>query len=266
MFAICTPTKLESSAGLAQGSCRPGLFAAYLRGARLAFGVLVLATLATYFPHTAAGQIAAIEVAQIDNSSGGAALDGFVTNDVTISFDGRYTGSQLLVLLDQGSIYQDPAGGIATPDFATASVEFDTFVAQGLPTVGTIDFDQSDGDIFGAVNLGGDHPGTFNVLLLNIAWHPSPPEFLEDLSDLLTARITLSDNASGTWSYLASAQGEITIEDRIIQGGVVQNGALLVPGAVPEPGTLGLTIASIGLLFCRMRERRRTLGRNRMGW
>jgi hypothetical protein len=228
----------------------------------LAFGVLVLATLATYFPHTAAGQITAIEVAQIDNSSGGAALDGFVTNDVTISFDGRYTGSQLLVLLDQGSIYQDPAGGIAMPDFTSASVEFDTFVAQGLPTAGTINFDQSDGDILGAINLGGPHPGAFDAALVNIAWHPSGGDNLEDFSDFLTARITLSENASGTWSYLASAQGEITIENRIIQGGIVQNGALLLAGAVPEPGTLSLTAIAIAVLWSVARHRNSPRVRN----
>jgi hypothetical protein len=231
-----------------------------VRSGRLVFAWIAVAVLASVSLEPAVAQITEIQVAQTDNSSGGAALDGFVTNDVTISFDGRYTGSQLLVVLDQGDIYQDADGGISTPDFTSASVEFDTFVAQGLPTVGTIDFDQSDGDIFGAVNLGGDHPGTFDALLLNIAWHPTPPEFLEDLSDLLTARITLSDNASGAWSYLASAQGEITIENRIIQGGVVQNGALLLPGAIPEPGTLGLAATAFAVACCMKRRRSSLLG------
>lgn len=213
----------------------------------------ILALIGVVAPFTlpdATAQITEIRVDQVDNSPGGAGLDNFVTNDVTISFDGRYTGSQLLVLLDQGSIYQDPDGDIATPPFTSASVEFDTFVAQGLPTLGEINYDQSDGDIFGAVNLGGEHPGTFDAMLLNIAWHPSPSGgFLENLADLLTARITLSDDSNGSWSYLASAQGEITIEDRIIQGGVIQNGQLVLPGAIPEPTAavlLMVALAAVG--------------------
>jgi hypothetical protein len=198
----------------------------------------------------ARAQINEIRVDQIDNSPGGAALDGFVTNDVSISFDGRYTGSQLLVQLDEGTIYQDPRGANTTPNFATASVRYDTFVAQGLPTIGDINAANPDGGLRGAVNLGGEPDGSFDILLIDIAWFPQPPQFLEDLSDLLTARVTLSEDAVGSWAYLASAQGEITIENRIIQGGVVQNGAMLLAAAsVPEPGTFGLAALALGVLL-----------------
>ena len=219
----------------------------------LPFALLIFIGIAA---QDAAAQITEIRVDQIDNSSGGPALDGFVTNDVVISFDGQYTGSQLLVVLDQGSIYQDPDGDITVPEFTSSSVEFDTFVTHGLPAISDINY-AFNGNILGAINLGGAHPGTFDAMLLNIAWHPPGGTFIEDLSDFLTARISLSDDASGGWAYLASARQEITIEERIIQGGVVQNGALLLPAAIPEPATCSLAAiaAAAGLLYIRRRRR-----------
>ena len=101
--------------------------------------------------------------AQITELSGNSFANGVVantvTNDLSIDYTGQYTGSQLLIELTAGSIYQDSFGSQTPPNSfflqVSPSVEYDSFVAEGsaisdsssgVPALGG-----------GAVNLCKDH-------------------------------------------------------------------------------------------------------------
>ena len=247
---------MVSSSGSVCGKCAGRSTPLSLAGGRfltklIAFSLPFVSSLAN--PRWVEAQITQIAVFEIDNSAGGPALDGFATYDVSISFDGRYTGSQLLIQLSQGSIYQDPDGGdIAPATFPTPSSQFDSFIGQGWPTIG-----QVAEPLQFAVNLGGSRPARFDTTMANLAWHPQPPTegtngaFLEDLSDLLTVRVSLSDDATGTWAYLASAGGVFIIEERLIQDGVLSGSHLLPPVVIPEGSSLSLiVISTLMIAFC----------------
>ena len=88
------------------------------------------------FSASANAQVTASKSIQVDNSAGGTALDGFVTNDIQVSFNGQWTGSQLIIELTEGSIYQDGFGGTVPPNNQAffglvPSAEFDTIVSSG---------------------------------------------------------------------------------------------------------------------------------------
>ncbi|MEM8495749.1 MAG: hypothetical protein AAF663_10220, partial [Planctomycetota bacterium] len=105
----------------------------------------------------ASGQITAFDFVDVDNSAGGSALDGFTTTDITVDFDSRWTGSQMLIQLTKGSIYQNDFGGDGPPSglFTTfqPALAFDTFVTLNARTSEEL---PDDVEVFaGAVNLGG---------------------------------------------------------------------------------------------------------------
>lgn len=55
-------------------------------------------------------RITDIRLVPVDNSRGETALEGFLTHDIMIDFQGLLSGSQLVVELTSGSIYQHPDG------------------------------------------------------------------------------------------------------------------------------------------------------------
>ena len=80
----------------------------------------------------------------VDNTSGGAALDGFVTTDIRLDFEDQLTGSELIIDLDTGSFYRDPVGnadGLRPGPFFEQfpSLEFDTAIWGGFPGSGAVD-------------------------------------------------------------------------------------------------------------------------------
>jgi hypothetical protein len=203
---------------------------------------------------TTHAQVTDFRLEQIDNSNGGPALDGFVTNNLVIDFNGTYTGSQILLELERGSIYQDPLGSNNPPSSMAVStvpsLAFDTYLALGSAI--------SEGSfgpanlVGGAVDLGGEPSSRLETSRLNAAWGPQPGANIQNQSDFLTARITLSENAHGSWRLLGSANGVISIVgppnlvDRhtaaihFAESGVVRSGVFLF--AVPEPSTLALAL------------------------
>jgi len=192
------------------------------------------------------GQVQEIRFVEVDNSSGGAELDGFVTNDLLSSWDGQYTGTQMVLELSAGSIYQHPSEASAVPppgvqNLASAA-RFDTFVTHGGPGLNW-SFSQPGG---GAVDLGGEPKAQFDGNRINQSWNPSGIDAgLEDEVDFMFARITLSEDAVGTVDVLVSAAGVPHIERDIpIVGRVI---------GVPEPGAIGLV--GSGLLFAGLRRR-----------
>lgn len=181
---------------------------------------------------SASAQVSAVNFDAVDNST---ALNGFMTTDINIDFAGEWTGSQLLLNLDSGSFYRDAVGNAdgSSPNpafFPTfPALEFDSYV------VGSIGG--------GAVDLGGAGTADFPAnggTALNQAWNPAPGAGIVDQNGFQTARITLSSDAQGSFTYLASVNGQL---DRQV-GGVI-DGKLVVP----EPTTAGLLgLAGLSLI------------------
>lgn len=156
----------------------------------------------------------------------------------------------MIVSLTQGSIYQDGVGAVGPSNsafFATfPSLEFDSFVAQGsTSSTGTFGPPNVVG---GAVNLGGASTAVFTTSAINLAWSPRAGTPVSDQSNFLVSRLTLSNDAEGTISYLASADGEICEFPGFISGGEVT--------VVPEPGAfLSLLCLSSALAFIQWSRR-----------
>jgi hypothetical protein len=153
-------------------------------------------------------QVTDFRLEQIDNSSGGPALEGFVTNNLVIDFNGLYTGSQILLELERGSIYQDPFGSDNPPNADTISmspsVAFDTFLTLGAATApgpyGPANV------LGGAVNLRGERTISLETDRINAAWGPPGGAGIRDQTGFLTARSTLSDNAVGNLATIGLRQ------------------------------------------------------------
>jgi hypothetical protein len=208
---------------------------------------LLLANLLLAPPATA-DLIGLPEVIIVDNSAGGEELDGFVTQDLFISFQGEYTGSQILTDLTSGSIYQNEFGRDTPPSAVETSsipaLAFDSFTANGSPlTPGPFGDPNRNG---AAVDLGGIGDFTWTENELNAAWGPSGDQNVVNQTQFLTARISLSSDASGSFRYLASVD-----DQRHIFEGFIQNGQMTV---VPEPSPwpmlslIPAILASVGWL------------------
>ena len=153
-----------------------------------------------------------LELAQTDNTSGGAALDGFVTNDLLVNTAGRLLSFQMFLFLEEGSIYQDPFGTDLPPtklavEAVAPSLAYDTFLAVGSP------YANGDYGISGpygkAVDLPHPRDGApgkpvIDEQEIDIAWGTTPGEEVTGVEDFLLSRLTLSDDARGHWSFVSS--------------------------------------------------------------
>ncbi len=168
-----------------------------------------------------------VQVVQVDNSAGGAPLANFVTNDILISFDGQYTGAQILLEPSSaGGIYQDGVGGDFPPNSAFfptfPALEFDTYLTQGNdgnPSLGG-----------GAVDLGAAPAPQFDTDRISQAFNPAGGTTIADKANFRIARITLRDDVSTTALLLSSA-GNL----RNVLEGTVENGVL---SFIPEPSSI----------------------------
>jgi len=133
-------------------------------------------------------------VEPVDNSS---ALTGYVTHDIVIDTETDWLSAQMVVDLTAGTIYQDPFGTNISPNplfFPTVpTLEFDTYVSNG--TLGGSVSTTS------APDLDPGAPIQFDTSRISIGWFTTGTE----IGELALARITLSDNAAGTWQFRATA-------------------------------------------------------------
>ena len=198
---------------------------------------------------SASAQITSTAGVAVDNSAGGAALEGFVTSDIQISFEGQYTGSQILLALDSGSLFRaafgDQAGGAPNPALFVVpgfeTLQFDTSILVGGIGSGPVDLDPT---IVSPIFPGADST-TAGPLTLAQAFNPAGGTVIADQSDLAVFRATLSDDAQGTISFLSSANSVISTEELLIVDGAIV--------AVPEPASAAL----VGLAGLSMLARRR---------
>jgi hypothetical protein len=158
-------------------------------------------------------------------------LPGYVANDIAIDFVGQYTGSQLLVELTQGAIYQHPLfNSDAPPPLALVNLfpelAFDTFVANGSAVDGTVNI------AGGAINIlpTGASGSQFDQARLYTTWFSLEDSGPTNVTDFLTARVTLTDNAQGTFTYIVPAD----CENPVTASGAIINGQLAP--CVPPPG------------------------------
>jgi hypothetical protein len=171
---------------------------------QLAIAAFVTVVAFTATAGMAQAQILNTYLCNVDNSSGGAALDGFVTTDFYIDFEGQYNATQMLLDLPS-QIYQDAVGSDFPPNPALIdffpSLEFDTFVAQGS----SVDDGNSPNIYGGAADLGGAPGAIISDSMINAAWGPGGGVVITDQVGFLVARLTLADTANGVLYFFGSA-------------------------------------------------------------
>ncbi len=157
------------------------------------------------------------EFVWVDNTD---ALTGYTTADLQVTTGSDWTAAALLLTLTHGSIYQDAAGSATTPNaglFGTfPTLEYDTYVSAngGTPSIAG-----------GAGDVGGD-AYQFDTVELDISWFDTTGA---DTGTITIGRITLSDDAVGTWSLKLLNNAS---EKYVVVNMAFSNGELAEP---PDP-------------------------------
>lgn len=152
-----------------------------------------------------------LDLLSVDNSS---QLSGYNTFELEfITPAGDWGATALLLKLSSGWIYQDPVGD-NQPLRSPLSSEFDTYV--GLPNSSVAG---------GAGDLerpGRVHGLEFSTSMLNVSFYNLDKN---DIGNIPLGRITLSDNAVGSWSMLTGTGiGDISY----LHTGSISNGIIVI--------------------------------------
>ncbi len=175
-----------------------------------------------------------------------ATVAGHTANDIQVDFDGILRGQQMILNLTAGSIYQDGFGTQTAPNGALIpvfpTVEYDTFVTMGGAVQAA---SQAVLVVGGAVDLQAGAALKFDTAGLNIAWAPGTGVDINGGVGFLTSRITLSNDAQGSFQYFGSTSAG-TGEPLVVQGSVV-DGAIQfgMPNQPPTVGDLGPLLADM---------------------
>lgn len=133
----------------------------------------------------------------------GGSLPGINTFDTFIDFEGILRGQQLVIQLNQGSIFYEPTGGnIFPPSLLQIGISpesvFGTFVTIGGFTAETSQPVLVAG---GAVNLGQSSELVADPTKLSVAWAPGAGVDVANQASFPIARVSISDDARGALTY-----------------------------------------------------------------
>jgi hypothetical protein len=165
------------------------------------------------------------------SSPGAGNLDGFTSQDLTLTTTADWTATALLITLSSGQLFQEGEGfganGITLGQPAPAgfvplpSSEFDSYI-----------FDPHGGAaIAGAAGDVGGDVQQFDTAEVDISWNSAGAD-AADTGTFAISRITLSNDANGTAALAFTVAG---VGSAIVQNFVIVNGAI-----VPEPASLAL--------------------------
>jgi hypothetical protein len=229
-----------------------------MRGRQVACHAVFIAFTAMACTGVAEGQVVALHI--VSQPAPADVLPRYVVNDLLIDFTGQYNGSQMTVELTSGSIYQNPLGGTGPPIaalfLADPTVEWDSFLANGGATAETTvgDFLIGPGEICAHCFPIEDK---FTEELIDQSWFPAHDNEILDRTGFMVARVTLSEDATGTFQYLGGANNAIGVAGFPPEGIVsrpIRNGFI-----IPEPSTVALlatgwAVALVALSMCRSRR------------
>ncbi len=177
-----------------------------------------------------------IDLVEVDNSAN-PILNGFRTFDLIITTTSQWTTSAMFLELEQGSVYQDALGaGFNAPDPAQiglGGLEFDTYYA--LPDVGQGN---------GATDVGGTQTFPADTVGIDRSWGTPQNQFdfagLSSSGTQLAMRVTLSDDAVGTWSFGAIELG--TPQAKFLNNPITADTMSIVPlqGDLNRDGFVGI--------------------------
>lgn len=172
---------------------------------------------------------------------------GYVTHDLVVSTTTDWLAANLVLTLDQGSVYQDPLlVGIGPPSSALVnaipSTRWDTYLTGASGLAGG-----APSSAGGAVDLGGKPLGTFSDSAIDINWFTTS---LLDIGTFSIGRFTLSSDATGTYELRLDAFGQAA---PLFLTGNIAGGNF---EAVPEASGLLLMLLGAGLGVTVFRRRR----------
>lgn len=136
-------------------------------------------------------------------------LNGALSLELYIDFEGQLGAQQLFIELYDGEILDHPTGSNTASPAAflslIPSLQGDTYVTTGGRTNETsIDTLV----VGGAVNLSGASKElTFSPTELSVAWAPAPGRRVRDQTDFLVAKISLSHDAHGAFHHVGTTIG-----------------------------------------------------------
>ena len=178
-----------------------------------------------------------IEWVEVDNSS---VLSGYRTFDLFANTDLGWCCNAMLFPLDTGNFYQHPLGNESVPlPFMVdlfPEIEFDTYLGAGGGPVRTT---------LQAGDVGGD-AYQFDEVELDVSWAAQVIPVPLPSGRLHMARLTFSDDATGSWRLAISASEP---------DGLVEFSGTIAD-IIPEPASLALMASGAAVLLRRQRSDR----------